>query len=43
MKIVDKIKELWEEIKDTVDWIAAGCPKPQPIKIPTKDNKKRRR
>lgn len=28
-----KIKDIIEEIKDTVEWILAGCPKPIPIPI----------
>lgn len=34
--MIDKIKDIIEDIKDTIEWIAAGCPKPQPIKVPAK-------
>ena len=35
--IVNKISDIIEEIKDTIEWILNGCPKPQPIKVPSKD------
>lgn len=31
------IKDIIEEIKSTIEWIMAGCPKPIPI--PIKDDK----
>ena len=37
MKLIDKIKEFLEEVKDTIDWIIAGCPKPVPIPVKPKD------
>lgn len=35
----NKIKDIWEEIKDTVEWIVAGCPKPVKIPVKPKDGK----
>ena len=32
MKLINKIKEFLEEVKDVIDWIIAGCPKPIPVK-----------
>ena len=34
---MDKIKEFLEEVKDTIDWIIAGCPKPIPIPVKPRD------
>lgn len=34
-----KLSDLIEEIKDTVEWILNGCPKPAPIPVPIKDDK----
>lgn len=34
--ITIKIKDIIDEIKDTIEWILAGCPKPKPVKIPVK-------
>ena len=28
-----KIKEIIEDIRDTVEWIINGCPKPAPIPV----------
>lgn len=36
--MLDKIKEIVEEIKETIEWLAAGCPKPVPIPIRIKDD-----
>ena len=38
-QIIKDIKEIIEDCRDTIDWIAAGCPKPEPIKIKTKDGR----
>lgn len=40
MKIKDKVKKFLEEVKDTIDWIVAGCPKPVKIPIDKKGRKK---
>lgn len=32
-----RIKDIIDDIKDTIEWILNGCPKPQPIKVPSKD------
>lgn len=37
--MIDKIKDFIEEIKETIDWIAAGCPEPVPVEV--KENEKR--
>ena len=36
--IVDKIKDIIEDIKNEIDWILAGCPKP--VKIPVKSKER---
>ena len=33
------IKDIIQEIRDTLDWILAGCPKPVKIPIKTKDRR----
>ena len=35
--VVGKIKDIIDEIKDTIEWILNGCPKP--VKIPVKGGK----
>lgn len=31
--MLDKIKEVIEDIKETIDWVLAGCPKPSLIPV----------
>jgi len=31
-----KIKDILDDIKVTIEWILAGCPKPVPVKIKVK-------
>lgn len=38
VNIVDKIKDIIEDIKNEIDWILAGCPKP--VKIPVKSKER---
>lgn len=38
-KEMNKLTDLIEEIKDTIEWILNGCPKPAPIPVPIKDDK----
>lgn len=41
--MIDKIKEFIEEVKDTAEWILAGCPKPVKIPVRIKDDQPRKR
>jgi len=38
--MIDKLKDIIEDIKNEVKWILAGCPKP--VKIPVKDRDDKR-
>lgn len=38
-----KLSDIIEEIKDTIEWILAGCPKPVPIPVKDDKNDKRRK
>ena len=33
--MIDKIKDFIEDVKNEIEWILAGCPKP--VKIPVED------
>lgn len=37
--IMKKIKDFIEEVKETIDWIIAGCPEPVPIPVKPKDGR----
>lgn len=37
---LDKIKEFIQEVKETISWIAAGCPKPAKIPVRIKDDRR---
>jgi len=38
-----KLKEFIEEVKETIKWLLAGCPKPVKIPIRIRDEKKTKR
>jgi len=38
--MIDKIKDFIEDIKNEIEWILFGCPKPQPIKVPKDKERK---
>jgi len=35
--MIDKIKEIIEDIKYEIEWILAGCPKPVKIPVESKE------
>lgn len=34
------MREFLEEIKETIEWLLAGCPKPVPIPVRVKDDRR---
>jgi hypothetical protein len=39
MIVATKIKDILDDIKSTIEWVLAGCPKP--VKVKVKNGKKR--
>ncbi len=37
--MIDKIKDFIEGIKNDIEWILMGCPKPIPIEVESKERK----
>jgi hypothetical protein len=38
--MIDKIKDIIDEVKGTIEWILAGCPKPVKIPVESKERKR---
>jgi hypothetical protein len=39
--VLNKIQDILDDIKETIEWILAGCPKPVPIPVKEREGERK--